>query len=152
MNVKKFILFTVLLPLIMTTSVGCKLVFEPSSDAVSRLFASMPTGETRVVRELCDGEDVCNKLITLSGIVRSDWYHASKGFYNVKSIEVAADTGRAYVHVDLILPTRSIGRDTPMELIFEMERIKLRWHIYKVTGIEEFIRRAERERGILVTL
>ena len=149
MNVKKFILFTVLLPLILTTSIGCQLVFEPSSDAVSRLFASMPTGDTRVVRELCDGEDVCKKLATLSSIIRSDWYNASKGFYNIKSIEIAADTGRAYVHVDLILPTRSIGRDTNVELVFEMERIKLRWHIYKVTGIEDFIRRAERERGDL---
>lgn len=149
MNVKKFILFAVLLPLIMTTSIGCQLVFEPSADAVGRLFSSMPTGDTRVVRELCDGEDVCSKLITLSGIVRSDWYNASKGFYNVKSIEIAADTGRAYVHADLTLPTRSIERDTKYELIFEMERIKLRWHIYKVTGIEEFIRRAKQERGDL---
>ena len=29
------------------------------------------------------------------------------------------------------------------------ERIKLRWHIYQVDGIEEFLRRAERARGIL---
>ena len=48
-----------------------------------------------------------------------------------------------------LLPERSNGPDPKIPLVFEMERIKLRWHIYQVDGIEEFLRRAERARGIL---
>lgn len=131
------------------TITGCRLVFEPEADAVKRLFTSLPTGDGRVVRELCDGKDVCAKLSQMSGIIRSQWYNAQAGFFEIKQIEVAEDTGFSYVYVDLLLPERSNGPDPKIPLVFEMERIKLRWHIYQVDGIEEFLRRAERARGIL---
>ena len=50
---KKLSLIAIFIVTIFSTT-GCRLIFEPDVDAVSRLFASMPTGENRVVRELCD--------------------------------------------------------------------------------------------------
>ena len=85
----------------------------------------------------------------MAGIIRSQWYNAQAGFFEIKQIEIAEDTGFSYVYVDLLLPERSNGPDPKIPLVFEMERIKLRWHIYQVDGIEEFLRRAERARGIL---
>ena len=128
---------------------GCRLVFEPDVDAVARLFASMPTGDNRVVREFCDGEDVCQKLTQLAGLVRSDWYANKKDFYQLEMVEIAEDTGYSYVHAKIRLPAGGSERETMLPLVFEMERIKFRWHIYSVDGIEEFIRRATRARGIL---
>ena len=144
----KHTLFCILLLLTMCSCFGCRLVFEPDVDAVARMFASMPTGDSRVIRELCDGEDVCKKLHSLYGLIRSDWYGRAKDFYEFEYVEVAEDTGYSYVHVKLRLPAGGGQRDTMMP-VFEMERIKLRWHIYSVDGIEEFLRRAERARGIL---
>lgn len=148
MKIKTAIL-SLLLLLVMCTSMGCRLIFEPDVDAVSRLFASMPTGETRVVRELCDGDDVCRKLVSLSGFVRSDWYGRAKDFYELEFVEVAEDTGYSYVHAKIRLPGGNDQRETMLPLVFEMERIKFRWHIYSVSGIEDFLGRAERARGIL---
>lgn len=128
---------------------GCRLVFEPEVDAVARLFASMPTGDNRVVREFCDGDDVCAKLNRLAGIIRSDWYANKKDFYEFEEVVIAEDTGYSYVSVKIRLPAGGSERETMLPLTFEMERIKLRWHIYQVDGIEEYLRRAERARGIL---
>lgn len=145
----KTALLSLLLLLVMCTTMGCRLIFEPDVDAVSRLYASMPTGENRVVRELCDGDDVCRKLINLAGFVRSDWYGRAKDFYEFEFVEVAEDTGYSYVHTKIRLPAGNGESETMLPLVFEMERIKFRWHIYSVDGIEEFLRRAERARGIL---
>lgn len=145
----KHVILGFLFAFVMCSSMGCRLVFEPDVDAVSRLFASMPTGDNRVVRELCDGDDVCKKLGSLFGIIRSEWYNAQKDFYHFEYVEVAEDTGYSYVHVQLRLPAGNGQRETELPLVFEMERIKFRWHIYHVEGIEEFLRRAERARGIL---
>lgn len=131
------------------TASGCRLIFEPDVDAITRLFSSMPIGDNRVVRELCDGEDVCRQMNALYGLVKSDWYNAQKGFYEIKRVEIAEDTGYSYVYVDIKLRDSSTGRENFMPLVFEMERIKLRWHVYSVNGLPEFLRRAERERGIL---
>ena len=143
------VILGIFLTVVMVLSMGCRLVLEPDVDAVSRLFASMPTGENRVVREFCDGDDVCKKLNQLAGVVRSEWYQPKKDFYEFDFVEVAEDTGRSYVHVKIRLPASGSQRETKLPLVFEMERIKLRWHIYKVDGIDEFLRRAERARGIL---
>ena len=70
---KKLSLIAIFIVTIFSTT-GCRLIFEPDVDAVSRLFASMPTGENRVVRELCDGEEVCRQLNSLYGLVKSEWY------------------------------------------------------------------------------
>ena len=145
---KKLSLIAIFIVTIFSTT-GCRLIFEPDVDAVSRLFASMPTGENRVVRELCDGEEVCRQLTSLYGLVKSEWYNAQKGFYNIKRVEIAEDTGYSYVYVDIKLRDSASGRENFLPLVFEMERIKLRWHIYSVDGLPEFLRRAERERGIL---
>ena len=128
---------------------GCRLVFEPDVDAVSRMMASMPTGESRVVRELCDGEEVCKQLSKLATLIRSEWYGRVKDFYDTELVEVAEDTGYSYVHVNLHLPGYGNVKATRMPLVFEMERIKFRWHIYDVDGLDEYLRRAERARGIL---
>ena len=128
---------------------GCRLVFEPEVDAVSRMMASMPTGENRVVREMCDGEDVCKQLLRLASVIRSDWYGRVKDFYEIEEVEIADDTGYSYVHMSLRLPGAGRDQATMLKLVFEMERIKFRWHIYSVDGIDEFLRRAERARGIL---
>ncbi len=145
---KKLSLIAIFIVAIFSTS-GCRLIFEPDVDAVTRLFASMPTGENRVVRELCDGEEVCRQLNSLYGLVKSEWYNAQKGFYNIKRVEIAEDTGYSYVYVDIKLRDSASGRENFLPLVFEMERIQLRWHIYSVDGLPEFLRRAERERGIL---
>ena len=145
---KKLSLIAIFIVAIFSTS-GCRLIFEPDVDAVTRLFASMPTGENRVVRELCDGEEVCRQLNSLYGLVKSEWYNAQKGFYNIKRVEIAEDTGYSYVYVDIKLRDSASGRENFLPLVFEMERIILRWHIYSVDGLPEFLRRAERERGIL---
>ncbi|MBQ9395357.1 MAG: hypothetical protein IJU23_07555 [Proteobacteria bacterium] len=145
----KKVILGIFLTVVMVLSLGCSLVFEPDVDAVSRLFASMPTGDNRVVREFCDGDDVCKKLNQLAGVVRSSWYQPKKDFYEFEFVEVAEDSGRSYVHVKIRLPASGSQRETQLPLVFEMERIKLRWHIYKVEGIDEFLRRAERARGIL---
>lgn len=133
----------------MLTSMACTLIFEPDSDAVQRLYASMPTGDNRVIREMCEGESVCTKLNQVAGIVKSDWYANKKDFFNITQVEIAEDTGYSYVHTEIRLPGSGSQDDVMMPLVFEMERIKLRWYIYNVDGIEEFIRRAERNRGIL---
>lgn len=127
---------------------GCKLVFEPSTAAVERLLKSMPTGDNRVVREMCDGEDVCQKLNEVYGLIKSNWYNAKPGFFTIKQVEIAEDTGRSFVYVDIDIP-QSSGSPLVVQLVFEMERVRLRWHIYSVDGIEEFLRRAQGERGIL---
>ena len=145
---KKLSLIAIFIVTIFSTT-GCRLIFEPDVDAVSRLFASMPTGENRVVRELCDGEEVCRQLNSLYGLVKSEWYNAQKGFYNIKRVEIAEDTGYSYVYVDIKLRDSASGRENFLPLVVEMERIKRRWHIYSVDGLPEFLRRAERERGIL---
>ena len=145
---KRFFLGLLLIFVAFSTA-GCRLVFEPDVDAVKRLFASMPTGDNRVVREFCDGEDVCQKLSQLAGFIRSDWYANKKDFYQFEMVEVAEDTGYSYVHVKIRLPAGGSEREAMLPLVFEMERIKFRWHIYHVDGIEEFIRRATRARGIL---
>lgn len=146
---KKNILLGVILTFVMVLSMGCRLVFEPDVDAVARLFASMPTGDSRVIRELCDGDKACSNLAKLSGVVRSEWYMPKKDFYEFEYVEVAEDTGYSYVHVKINLPASGHQRATTLPLVFEMERVKLRWHIYKVDGLDEFLRRAERARGIL---
>ena len=125
------------------------LAFEPEEDAVSRMIASMPTGDNRVVRELCEGDTVCTQLSLLSGIIRSDWYANKKDFFVIDSVEMAEDTGYSYVYVKIRLPASGNQRETMLDLVFEMERIKLRWHIYNVKGLDEFLRRANRARGIL---
>ena len=128
---------------------GCRLAFEPAEDAVSRVLASMPTGDNIRIREMCDGANVCGKLSQLSGLVQSEWYNAQKGFFEVEEVEFDEESKYSYVHVKLRLPASGSQRETMLPLVFEMERIKLRWHIYNVDGIEEFLRRAERARGIL---
>ncbi|MBQ9816383.1 MAG: hypothetical protein IJM59_02795 [Proteobacteria bacterium] len=148
MKLKHLILGFVLVFVMFSTG-GCRLIFEPDVDAVDRMFASMPTGDNRVVRELCDNEKVCSELYSLGGIVRSDWYANKKNYYEFEQVEIAEDTGYSYVHVKVRLPGNG-GRDATMfPLIFEMERVKLRWHIYSVEGLGEFLRRANRARGIL---
>ena len=131
------------------TMSGCNLVFEPDVDAVARLFASMPTGDNRVIREMCDGEDVCRDLSKLSTVIRSDWYGTKKDFYEFEEVEIAEDTGRSYVHVKIRLPGSGSSEETMLPLVIEMERIKLRWHVYNVRKLDDFLRRAERARGIL---
>ena len=148
---KKFkkLMFGLVLVFVAMSFGGCRLVFEPEVDAVSRLFASMPTGDNRVVRELCDGDDVCDKLTRLAGMIRSDWYANKKDFYEFEEVVIAEDEDMSYVSVKIRLQEES-GRDPVMlPLNFKMQRIKFRWHIYEVEGIEEFLRRAERARGIL---
>lgn len=149
MKLRNLTLLSVLSILLLTSGVGCRLIFEPDVEAVQRLFTSMPMGDNRVVRELCDGDDVCRKLNALYGLVGSDWYNAQKGFFEIKRVELAQDTGYSYVHVDLKLPDSSVSHPIVLPLVFEMERVKLRWHIYNVDGLDEFLRRAERARGIL---
>ena len=148
MKIKRLILVLMFLS-VMFSTMGCRLVFEPEEDAVSRLFASMPTGDNRVVRELCDGEKVCSQLAQLASIIRSEWYANKKDFYVIKEVEVTEDTGYSYVYVDIRLPASGSQRETMLPLKFEMERIKLRWYIYDVEGLDEFLRRASRARGIL---
>ena len=134
------------------TASGCRLVFEPAEDAVERLLTSLPTGDNIRVREMCDGEDVCKKLVSLAGLVRSEWYNAQKGFFEIDEelgVEFDEETKYSYVHVKIKIPASGSDRAMTLPLVFEMERIKFRWHIYNVEGIEEFLRRAERARGIL---
>ena len=102
-----------------------------------------------MVRELCDGEEVCKQLTRLAGLIRSEWYGRVKDFYDIELVEIAEDTGYSYVHLNLRLPGSGRDPETLLPLVFEMERIKFRWHIYSVDGIDEFLRRAERARGIL---
>ncbi len=147
--IKKIFRIALFLSLLATSAAGCQLVFEPDVTAVNRLLVSMPTGDNRVVRELCDGEEVCRQLNSLYGLVKSEWYNAKKGFFEIKRVEIAEDTGYSYVYADIRLRDSASGREIPMPLVFEMERVKLRWHIYSVEGLGEFLRRAERERGIL---
>lgn len=128
---------------------ACRLILEPESDAVARVLSHFPTGDYRHAREMCDGEDVCKQLNDLGNLIASDWYNARAGFYEITSIERAEDTGYSYVHVKLSIPASGKQRATQLPLIFEMERVKFRWHIYAVDGIDEFIRRASRARGIL---
>lgn len=148
MKVKHILLCLILISTMFST-MGCRLIFEPDVDAVSRLYASMPTGDNRVVREMCSGDDVCQKINTVAGIVKSSWYVNKKDFFTITQVEIAEDTGYSYVHTKIRLPGAAGQEDTMLPLVFEMERIKLRWYIYSVDGIEEFIRRAERNRGIL---
>ena len=147
--IKKIFRIALFLSLLATSAAGCQLVFEPDVTAVNRLLVSMPTGDNRVVRELCDGEEVCRQLSSLYGLVKSEWYNAKKDFFEIKRVEIAEDMGYSYVYVDIKLRDSASGRENPMPLVFEMERVKLRWHIYNVEGLGEFLRRAERERGIL---
>ncbi|MBO4351564.1 MAG: hypothetical protein J6A01_11560 [Proteobacteria bacterium] len=149
MKSPKILILGLFFILTMFTVSGCRLAFEPAEDAVSRLLVSMPTGDNIRVREMCDGEDVCQKLNRLAGLVRSEWYNAQKGFYELEEVEFDEETKYSYVHVKLRIPASGSQRETTLPLVFEMERIKLRWHIYSVDGIEEFLRRAERARGIL---
>ncbi len=128
---------------------GCRLILEPESDAVARILSHFPTGDYRHAREMCDGEEVCKKLNALGSLISSDWYNARSGFFEITSIERAEDTGYSYVHVDLSIPASGGQKATKLPLIFEMERVKFRWHIYSVDGIDEFLRRASRARGIL---
>jgi len=130
---------------------GCKLIFEPETDCIVRVLGSMPSANFRHYRETCDGEKVCKQLGELGSIVSSNWYNAKndiKGFYEITKIERAEDTGRSYVYVTIKYPASGPKVKT-LPLVFEMQRIKLRWHIYAVQGIDEFNRRATRERGIL---
>ena len=46
------------------------------------------------------------------------------------------------------MPAGDGKKETKLPIVFEMERIKLRWHIYRAQGLDEFLRRAERARGI----
>ncbi len=149
MKSPKILLLGLFFILTMFSMSGCRLAFEPAEDAVSRLLTSMPTGDDIRVREMCDGEDVCNKLYRLSSLIRSEWYNAQKGFYEVEEVEFDEESKYSYVHIKLRIPASGSQRETVLPLVFEMERIKLRWHIYTVDGIEEFLRRAERARGIL---
>lgn len=130
------------------STTGCRLVFEPEADAVERLFASLPTGENRVIREFCDGEKICKQLHSLASVVRSEWYNKRGGFYTVEEVEVVEETGYSYVHVKVRMPAGDGRKETKLPMVFEMERIKLRWHIYRAQGLDEFLRRAERARGI----
>ena len=148
MKLKQLLLALICL-VVMFSTMGCRLVFEPEEDAVSRMFASMPTGVNRVVRELCDGDTVCTQLSQLASIMRSDWYANKKDFFVIDSVEVTEDTGHSYLYAKIRLPASGNQRETMLELVFEMERIKLRWHIYNVKGLDEFLRRASRARGIL---
>lgn len=130
-------------------STSCRLVFEPDVDAVNRLMRSMPTGEHRVVEEMCDGEQVCNHLNQLASLISSNWYASSKDFFTFDHVEIAEDTNYSYVYIKLRIPASGSQREQMLPLVFEMERIKLRWHIYRVDGLAEFLRRATRARGIL---
>ncbi len=144
----RYLFFAFVLSLAALSTSGCRLVFEPDVDAVARLFASMPTGETRVIRELCDGDKVCKDLNRMASFIKSDWYGSKRDFYQFEEVEILESNGRSYVHVKVRLPSGG-GRTSMYPLVFEMERIKFRWHIYSVKGLDEFNRRAERERGIL---
>lgn len=146
---RKIIIKILLLCVVAFGLSGCKLIFEPESDAVSRMLSNCPSGNYRHYRELCDGEKVCGQLGELAGILASDWYNARKGFFTVTAIERAEDTGYSYVYVDLRMPAGGNQKETTMPLVFEMQRIKLRWHIYSVKGLDEYLRRATRARGIL---
>ena len=149
MKSPKILILSIFFLLTLFSVSGCRLAFEPAEDAVSRLLTSMPTGDNIRVREMCDGEDVCKKLNQLSGLIRSEWYNAQKGFYELEEVEFDEESKYSYVHVKLRIPPTGSQRETTLPLVFEMELIKLRWHIYRVDGIEEFLRRAERARGIL---
>ncbi len=130
---------------------GCKLIFEPETDCIERVLGSMPSANFRHYRETCDGDKVCKQMGELGSIVSSNWYNAKNnlhGFYEITKIERTQDTGRSYVYVTMLYPATG-PKTKKLELVFEMERIKLRWHIYSVKGIDEFNRRATRERGIL---
>lgn len=128
---------------------GCRLIMEPESDAVARMLSNCPQGNYRHIRELCDGEQTCEKLGQLGRLLASDWYNAKQGFFELKSIDRAEDTGYSYVYVDLQIPASGRQKATKFQLVFEMQRVKLRWHIYSVNGLDEFLRRAQRARGIL---
>lgn len=142
---KKLLLLSFGLLMLLSFS-GCRLFFEPESDAVERLLASCPTGDARFVREMCV-EDSCKQLSSLCKLIGSSWYNARTGFFEVREIERHEDTGRSLVFVSINQgPSVDDGKST---LVFEMERTKLRWYIYSVDGIDEFLRRAEGRRGIL---
>ncbi|MCL2325639.1 MAG: hypothetical protein FWC40_03975 [Proteobacteria bacterium] len=130
------------------SALGCQLVFEPESTAVTRLLSSFPMGEFRYVRQMCDGEDVCAKLGRLGGVIASDWYNARKGFFEITQVEQVEESGQSYVYVNLRLPASGSQPETMLRLVFEMERVKLRWRIYAIDGIDEFLRRATHARGI----
>ena len=146
---RKAFIFIFLSLLFMCSSVGCRLAFEPEEDAVTRMLTSMPTGDNRMIREMCDGDKVCSELDQLSKIIRSDWYANKKDFFEIEQVEIAEDTGYSYVYVNIRLPASGSQREAMLPLVFEMERIKLRWHIYQVEKLDEFLRRASRARGIL---
>lgn len=134
---------------VVLTAGGCDLVFEPEITAVTRLFASLPTGDDRVIREFCDGEKVCTGLKRLGGVVRSEWYNRHGKYYEVVEAEIDEEGGYSYVHVNVRMPAGDGKKETMLPMVFEMERIKLRWHIYRVQGLDDFLKRAERARSIL---
>ncbi|MBQ9242864.1 MAG: hypothetical protein IJ165_06520 [Proteobacteria bacterium] len=142
----RFLWLGLLLVGLMTTAGGCRMVFEPETDALARLFASLPTGDNRVVREFCDGEKVCKNLNALAGIVRSQWYNSRGQYYQFDEIEIVEETGYSYVHARVRMPAADGNKETMFPMVFEMERIKLRWHIYSVQGLDEFLRRAQNAR------
>lgn len=142
---KKILLFLSGLLMLISLS-GCQFFFEAESDALARLLGACPLGEARFVREMCV-EDSCQSLNSLCKLIESNWYNARKGFFEITEIERNRESGRSLVFVSLQQgPQESDGR---LSLAFEMERTKLRWYIYRIEGIEEFLRRAERSRGIL---
>lgn len=142
---KKLLILALGLLLLISFS-ACRLFFEPESDALSRLLASCPTSDGRFVREMCV-DDCCTQLNSLCRLIGSNWYNARAGFFEIHEIERNQETGRSLVFVSV--KQGPSNEDGKMTLVFEMERIKLRWYIYKVIGIDEFLRRAERIRGIL---
>ncbi|MFA5625333.1 MAG: hypothetical protein WC966_09830 [Bradymonadales bacterium] len=142
-----FLLFSSLW--LFTTLSACSLVFEPAPKAIERLFAGFASGYHQVTRDLCEqNKDLLPKLEQAGGLIASDWYNAREGFYSITSMEKVQDTDTVFVYVDVKVPrTQRDPLITPW--VFEMKREKLRWYILSVDGVEEFIRLAQIERGIL---
>lgn len=132
-----------------TLLTSCQLILEPAPKAIERLFAGFAQGYDQPIRDLTEqNTDLRPLLQQAAGIIASEWYNAQEGFYTITSMEKVQDTGTVFVYVDVTIP-RSSQDPYLTTWSFEMERTKLRWHILAITGIEEFIRRAQQERGIL---
>ena len=145
----KRILLSLACALILVSTTGCRLIFEPETDAIKELFAGMPKGDDMQVRQMCDNETVCNQLHQLIGVIKSDWYGTPREYYTIDGIEIADDTGYSYVHISLRLPVSGDRKPIMFPITFEMERVKLRWRIYSVDHLDEYLRRASKARGIL---
>ena len=127
---------------------GCKLVFEPANHAIDRLFKDWSSGSDRYAGEMIPDESLLKSVSSMRVTLSSDLFNNVSGFWAVSLIEEESDTGLSFVYVTVTIPERNGQRALKQELVFEMRRIKLRWYIYSIRGLESFIRSANRARGI----